>query len=199
MIASALVTVGWAALVWTGSIDTIWPMFGIANQLLAVLALALVTTWLINTGRRRYAAVTVLPMLFVTATTMTAGAQMVGVQFPATLLREVDAAGEPMPGPQNGDKPTVLSFDVAFTERSLAVGERVQRRLSRASSSGGGADEGWTSASWPVLGPERRTMLGMGPLGVGGAVAAVIGDGAGAGGGAGSGFVGADILEREAD
>ena len=45
---------GWAVLVWTGSIDTIWPMFGIANQLLAVIALCLVTTLLVNTGRARY-------------------------------------------------------------------------------------------------------------------------------------------------
>src|SRR4051812_35022106 len=60
-------------------------MFGIANQLLAVLALAVVTTLLINTGRARYAPVTLLPMLFVTATTLTAGAQMVGVQFPEMI------------------------------------------------------------------------------------------------------------------
>src|SRR5581483_11860217 len=63
-------------LVETGSIDTIWPMFGIANQLLAVIALCLVTTLLVNTGRGRYAWVTLLPMLFVTATTLTAGGQM---------------------------------------------------------------------------------------------------------------------------
>src|SRR5213592_2094792 len=81
--ATAVVTGGWGALVYTGSIDTIWPMFGIANQLLAVLALALVTTLLVNTGKGRYAPVTLLPMLFVTATTMTAGVQMVGWSFPA--------------------------------------------------------------------------------------------------------------------
>ncbi len=74
--ATAVVTAGWGLLVYTGSIDTIWPMFGIANQLLAVVALALVTTLLINTGRGRYAPVTLFPMLFVTATTMTAGTQM---------------------------------------------------------------------------------------------------------------------------
>jgi carbon starvation protein len=51
-------------------------MFGIANQLLAVVALALVTTLLVNTGRGRYAPVTLLPMLFVTSTTMTAGVEM---------------------------------------------------------------------------------------------------------------------------
>ena len=79
--ASAAVTLGWVGLVWTGSIDTIWPMFGIANQLLAVMALALVTTWLVNNGRSRYSPVTILPMLFVCSTTLTAGAQVVSGRF----------------------------------------------------------------------------------------------------------------------
>jgi carbon starvation protein len=81
IIASATVTFGWCWLVWTGSVATIWPMFGIANQLLAVLALALVTTWLVNNGRSRYAPVTILPMLFVCSTTMTAGGQIVQIQL----------------------------------------------------------------------------------------------------------------------
>src|SRR5206468_11387880 len=76
-LATFVVTAGWGALISTGSIDTIWPMFGIANQLLAVIALCLVTTLLINTGRARYAPITLLPMLFVTTTTMTAGARMI--------------------------------------------------------------------------------------------------------------------------
>src|SRR5262249_37740806 len=45
-LATLVVTAGWGVLVWGGSINTIWPMFGIANQLLAVMALALVTTLL---------------------------------------------------------------------------------------------------------------------------------------------------------
>jgi carbon starvation protein len=77
ILATSVVTLGWGALVSTGSIGTIWPMFGIANQLLAVLALCLITTLLINTGRARYAWVTLLPMVFVTATTMSAGVLMV--------------------------------------------------------------------------------------------------------------------------
>jgi carbon starvation protein len=88
--ATALVTAGWGILVYTGSIDTIWPMFGIANQLLAVMALAIVTTLLVNTGRGRYAPVTLLPMLFVVSTTMTAGVKMVGWSFPA-----MTTAGQP--------------------------------------------------------------------------------------------------------
>src|SRR5581483_12051906 len=66
LLATFVVTAGWGALIHTGSINTIWPMFGIANQLLAVIALCLVTTMLVNTGRSRYAWVTLLPMLFVT-------------------------------------------------------------------------------------------------------------------------------------
>jgi carbon starvation protein len=58
-------------------------MFGIANQLLAVLALALVTTYLVNGGKGRYVWVTLLPMAFVCATTLTAGTQLVGQRFPA--------------------------------------------------------------------------------------------------------------------
>lgn len=82
-LATAIVTGGWGSLVLTGSVATIWPMFGIANQLLAVVALSLVTTWLINSGRARYAPITIVPMLFVTGTTMTAGALMMNVGFPA--------------------------------------------------------------------------------------------------------------------
>jgi len=77
ILATTFVTGGWGFLVWTGQINTIWPMFGIANQLLAVMALALVTTLLVNTGRGKYALVTLLPMLFVTSTTLTAGKIMI--------------------------------------------------------------------------------------------------------------------------
>ncbi len=85
VLSTALVTAAWGVLVYTGSIGTIWPMFGIANQLLAVVALALVTTWLVNTGRGRYAFVTIPPMLFVTATTLTAGTIMAR-QWLATIV-----------------------------------------------------------------------------------------------------------------
>jgi carbon starvation protein len=85
LIAAAVVTAGWSWLIYTGSVGTIWSMFGIANQLLAVMALALVTTWLVNRGKARFAPLTVLPMLWVTATTLTAGAQLVFVRFPADI------------------------------------------------------------------------------------------------------------------
>jgi carbon starvation protein len=82
LLATTLIVGSWSVLIWTGSIGTIWPMFGIANQLLAVIALCLITTLLVNTGRARYAWTTILPMIFVTTTTMTAGVQLVGGQWP---------------------------------------------------------------------------------------------------------------------
>jgi len=85
LFASLVVTAGWGFLVATGSIGTIWPMFGIANQMLAVMALAIVTTLLIEAGKGRYAWVTILPMVFVLATTTTAGFEMIGWRFPAMM------------------------------------------------------------------------------------------------------------------
>ncbi|MBX9623702.1 MAG: carbon starvation protein A [Gemmataceae bacterium] len=94
VLASALVTAGWGLLVYTGSIDTVWPMFGVANQVLAVLALALVTTWLVNHGRGRYAAVTVVPMLFVMTTTLTAAARLVNGRFAGMIEGGREMGGE---------------------------------------------------------------------------------------------------------
>ncbi len=73
LISTALVVFAWAYFIWTGSISTIWPMFGTANQLLAAVALAVGTSAIINAGKVRYAWVTVVPMLFVSATTLIAG------------------------------------------------------------------------------------------------------------------------------
>jgi carbon starvation protein len=73
LLATGLVVFGWGYFIYTGSVETIWPMFGMANQLLAVIALAVVTTVIVNSGRARYAPVTLLPMLFVATTTTTTG------------------------------------------------------------------------------------------------------------------------------
>jgi carbon starvation protein len=81
VLSTAIVTTAWGGLIWTGSIETIWPMFGIANQMLAVIALAVVTTVMINAGRGRYAPLTILPMIFVISSTLTAGYQMITGPF----------------------------------------------------------------------------------------------------------------------
>ena len=56
-------------------------MFGIANQLLASVALAVGTTIIINSGKARYAWVTLLPLSFVAVTTLTAGVLSVQTNF----------------------------------------------------------------------------------------------------------------------
>src|SRR5688572_9151390 len=73
VMATTLVVGGWSYFIATGSISTIWPMFGIANQLLATVALAVGTTVIISAGRRQYIWVTLLPMCFLATTTLSAG------------------------------------------------------------------------------------------------------------------------------
>jgi carbon starvation protein len=85
LLSTSLVVLGWGGLIWTGSIDTIWPMFGIANQLLAAIALTMVTTFLVQEGRRRWIFISLLPLAFVTSTTLTASYQMVTGRFWAIL------------------------------------------------------------------------------------------------------------------
>ncbi|MCU0641031.1 MAG: carbon starvation protein A [Candidatus Margulisbacteria bacterium] len=70
---SFLVVFAWGYLVYNGDIATIWPMFGVANQLLATAALTIGTAVILKHGKkRRYALITLLPMLFMLVTTLAA-------------------------------------------------------------------------------------------------------------------------------
>lgn len=70
----ALISFLWGYLVFNGDITTIWPMFGVANQLLATLALAIGTVYILKKTRKWYfALITFLPSLFMFATTIAAG------------------------------------------------------------------------------------------------------------------------------
>lgn len=85
LIATFFVVLGWGYLIYTGSISTIWPLFGTGNQLLATIALAVSTTFLINMGKARYAWVTAVPMCFVGVSTVTAGIMSIrGIFWPLT-------------------------------------------------------------------------------------------------------------------
>ncbi|WNM59578.1 carbon starvation CstA family protein [Candidatus Nitrospira allomarina] len=68
--ASLFVVGAWGYLIGTGSIATIWPMFGAANQLLGMLALCIATTVLIKMNKTSYLWVTVIPMVFVGVITL---------------------------------------------------------------------------------------------------------------------------------
>ncbi|HOJ59664.1 MAG TPA: carbon starvation protein A [bacterium] len=85
VISSLAVVFAWAYFVYTGTVSTIWPMFGTANQLLATVALVIGTSFIINQGKAKYAWVTILPMLFVGVITITAAwINMTDIYLPMT-------------------------------------------------------------------------------------------------------------------
>jgi len=69
---SALLSGAWGWLLYTGDVKTIWPLFGVANQMLAIIAFGVGTAFLIRIGKAKYLWVTVLPMAFVLVVTLTA-------------------------------------------------------------------------------------------------------------------------------
>jgi carbon starvation protein len=94
VVTSLLVVTAWAAFIWSGSISTIWPMFGIANQLLAAVALCVATTIIVNSGKARYSWVTILPLSFVGSTTLVAGWQSItDIFWPLTQKPETSLQG----------------------------------------------------------------------------------------------------------
>ena len=94
ILTSGVIVFAWAYFIYTGSISTIWPMFGAANQLLATIALGIGTTYIINRGRAKYAWVTLVPMLFVGTTTLTAGwMNMTNIYSPMTSKPGMELPG----------------------------------------------------------------------------------------------------------
>ena len=77
LISSFLFTFAWGYLVYTGNVSSIWPLFGISNQLLAACGLIVCTTMLIRMDRGKYALCTAIPGIFMAVITFWAGYEQV--------------------------------------------------------------------------------------------------------------------------
>jgi carbon starvation protein len=119
ILASAAVAAGWGWLLYGGVIDenggikTLWPVFGMANQVLAAIALCVGTAVMVRMGRARWAWITVAPLLWLVAVTETAGWQMLtsgnpALGFGAKVAQLAERAAAVAPGASHDDQVAVL-------------------------------------------------------------------------------------------
>jgi len=81
LISTAIMVLAWVYFLNSGPFATIWAMFGVANQMLAVIALAIAAVYLFNSGRGRYAWIAIVPMAAVFTTTSSAAVLMLSGQI----------------------------------------------------------------------------------------------------------------------
>jgi carbon starvation protein len=137
LLATALIVGGWFYFIDSKSMDAIWPMFGISNQMLSVMALGIASVTLVHVGKRRYVWVTLLPMIAVAITTGSAATVMLGGYFRShttndlisaalilaivactgiVLVGALLAAGRSPRNPSSGARPEVPADPLAHNE-----------------------------------------------------------------------------------
>jgi carbon starvation protein len=137
IIASALIVAGWGYFLWAGvndplgGINQLFPLFGIANQLLAAVALTVGTTILIKMGKLRYAWVTALPLAWDAAVTLTASWQKIFSTDPAIgFFAQRAAAQQSIQAGQLNDTMAALGAASVDDARQILVNTTVDGVLS---------------------------------------------------------------------
>jgi carbon starvation protein len=125
VLSSGIFVAMWGHFLWQGVIDplgginSLWPLFGISNQLLAAVALCVATTIIIKMGKQRYAFVTLMPLAWIAVVTMSAGFEKLFSPLPklgflahAHLLQAARVAGTLPPGVRSqGDLARMIAND----------------------------------------------------------------------------------------
>ena len=129
ILTSALIVAGWG---WflvqgvndpLGGINSLWPLFGISNQLLAAVALCVGTTILIKAGKASYAWITLAPLAWVLTVTLTAGWQKVFAEDPRLgfLAHAAETAGQVAAGTIEATRGARLMFNDRL-DAAIALG-----------------------------------------------------------------------------
>jgi carbon starvation protein len=132
LLASGLIVAGWGYFLYQGVVDplgginSLWPLFGIANQLLAATALAAGTTILVKSGRPLHALCPALPLAWLLTVTMTAGWQKIWSPEPRVgfLAQAQDLAGRLASGaipPERTGETQLLIFNARLDAAVTAL------------------------------------------------------------------------------
>jgi carbon starvation protein len=137
IIASALIVAGWGYFLYAGvndplgGINQLFPLFGIANQLLAAVALTVGTTILIKMGKLRYAWVTALPLAWDAAVTLTASYQKIFSTDPAIgFFAQRAAAAQSIEAGELNDTMVALKAQSLDDARQILINTTVDGVLS---------------------------------------------------------------------